>query len=98
MKTLLALSKSVLLVGPVMILLILWFLSGCALITSKVAPGTKTDQVVYSEAGGISSLLTGKVSRCTILRSSDTAMEIVSFVFDEDTCAVELKRKDNGTD
>ena len=80
------------------IVLILTLISGCALITRKVDPDTKIDQVVYSEAGGIASLFTGKVSSCTILRSSDTAMEIVSFIFDEDTCAVELKRKDNGTD
>jgi len=78
------------------VLILALSLTSCAGIARKFGDDeVRTTQVVHSEAGGATSLLTGRTSSCSVITDED-AVKVESMTFDasSNTCTATIGRKD----
>ncbi len=74
----------------------LLLLVGCESFTREFSDDVSSTRIVYSEAGGMWSVLSGRVSSCTVI-TSNGVMVVKEMIFDasENKCSAKVGPKDD---
>lgn len=88
------------LLTALMVVLLTVVLVGCDTITRRNADNVSSTRIVHSEAGGVMSVFTGRVSSCMIVGAKDDEIDIKELEYDNSTdkCVARIGTGDTDDD
>ena len=79
----------------IVLVILLLALTACDTVTRRAGGDIESTRILYSEAGGLFSIFTGRVSSCVIITSKDSQAKVKKLIFDasKNTCSAEVSSK-----